>query len=70
MNDGFNEDAQEIATEVLKQQQKDIKTKRSSQEQDIFMENIYDLHRFTTDPAQAKRYPNQDEIDKNWVLRN
>ena len=70
MNDGFNEDAQEIATEVLNQQQKDIKTKRSFQEQDIFMENIYDLHKFTTDPALAKRYPNLDEIDKNWVLGN
>ena len=70
MNDGFNEDAQEIATEVLKQQQKGIKAKRVSQSQDVFMESIYDLHKFTTDPALAQRYPNLDEIDKNWVLGN
>jgi len=70
MNDGFNEDAQKVATEVLKQQQKEIKKRRVAQEEDIFMENIYDLHKFTTDPALAKRYPNLDEIDKNWVLGN
>lgn len=70
MNDGFNEDKQEIATEILKQQQKGIKAKRVSQNQDVFMENIYDLHKFTTDPALAQRYPNLDEIDKNWVLGN
>ncbi len=70
MNDGFNEEKEEIAIEVLKQQQKEIKAKRVSQAQDVFMETIYDLHKFTTDPALAQRYPNLDEIDKNWVLGN
>lgn len=70
MNDGFNEDKQEIASEILRQQQKDIKQRRASQQQEVFMENQYDLHKFTTDPALINRYDNIDEIDKNWVLGN
>ena len=69
MNDGFNEDRQEIVAKIVTQQQEAIKERRAANAPE-YMENVYDLHRFTTDPALINRYPNIDEIDKNWVLAN
>ena len=68
MDDGFNEDKEVVARTILKQQQKDLKDRQGEQEE--FMENAYDLHKYTTDPALSKSYPEIDEMNKLWTLGN
>ena len=69
MDDGFNEDKEEdVARIILKQQQKELKERQEEQEE--YMENVYDLHKYTTDPALTKTYPEIDEMNKLWTLGN
>lgn len=70
MDDGFNEDKEEVAKAILKQQQKELKERQEEREQEEFMENAFDLHKYTTDPALRKLYPEIDEMNKLWTLGN
>ena len=65
MSDGFDDDSEELAAEIIKQQQAGLK----EQQEDVeFMETLYDFHKYTANPA-LKRL-SIEEIDKNWVFGN
>ena len=73
-NDGFqlSEEEQKAYKQQVAEQkyaeQNNISQKTS---QDLFMENIYDLHKFTTDPEiKDNKDFEMPEIDKNMVLGN
>lgn len=68
--DGFNEDKEEIAKQVLKQQQKQLKERKEEQESEEFMETQYDLHKYTTEPTLRKTFPEINEMNKLWTLGN
>ena len=69
-DDGFFEDKEEIAKSVLKHQQADIKSKFDDQDQEDYMETIFDFHKFTADPSLKRISPKLRDINKNWVLGN
>lgn len=70
ISDGFFEDREDMAKEIVKQQQKDIQERRDEDQQEEYMENIYDFHKFTADPGLRRFYKKIKEIDKNWVFGN
>lgn len=71
MSDGFFDENQVVAVQnILKQQQQDLKDRRFLTEQDEYMENIYDFHKFTANPKLTRLTEKLKEIDKNWVFGN
>lgn len=69
MSDGFMEEEERITKAVLNQSGQDLQDRHQAISEE-FMENVYDLHKFTTDPSLRKFYWKMQEIDKNWVLGN
>ena len=70
MSDGFNEGHEEIAHEIIKEQQKEIKERMDPHDSEEFMETMYDFHKYTANPALKHLSNKIEEIDKNWVFGN
>lgn len=69
-NDLFDLDPESIKRKLIKQQQVEMRKRMDDQmNDDPYMENVYDFHKYTADPS-LKRTTNIKEIDKNWVFGN
>lgn len=70
-HDGFNEKKEMIAESLIKKDQEKIQQRMMQQKYGTeYMENQYDLHKYTTDPGLDITHPKIKEITKLWTLGN
>ena len=72
-DDGFSLSPEEINAyeQQQKEQQAFEKKRRLEQQNDPYIENAYDFHKYTADPSLNTQLSEDiKEIDKNWVFGN
>ena len=71
MDDGFSEEKEKIVENTIKKDQELIQQRiKQNSFNEEYMENQYDLHKYTTDPGLINSHPELKEINKLWTLGN